>query len=154
MHAYFLDLSGGGDGALVRPRPQRRHETRLDDLGDGPERAGAVDGCEDEPAEPGVLAALDVDHAGEAHELRRGPADAEGAVLGGLEDELVGRRRADEDGRRAKEVRSVHAHVRLSHARPRRFLRLAARARSPRPPDGPTLLFRLHRRRTQSPAAC
>jgi len=58
-----------------------------------------------------LLAALDVDHAGEAHELRRGPADAEGAILGGLEDELVGRRRADEDGRRAKEVRSVHAHV-------------------------------------------
>ena len=58
-----------------------------------------------------LLAALDVDHAGEAHELRRGPADAEGAVLGGLEDELVGRWRADEDGRRAEEVRPVHAHV-------------------------------------------
>ena len=41
----------------------------------------------------------------------RGPADAEGAILGGLEDELVGRWRADEDGRRAKEVRPVHAHV-------------------------------------------
>ena len=44
--------------------------------------------------------------------------------------------------------------VRLSRARPRRFLRLAARARSPRPPDGPTLPFRYHRRRTQPPAAC
>ena len=109
--AYFLDLGGGGDGALVRPRAQRRHDARLDDLGDGPERAGAVDGAEDEAAEPGVLAAVDVDHAGDADELRRGPADAESAVLGAgrLQDELVGRRGADEHGRRAKEVRPVHA---------------------------------------------
>jgi hypothetical protein len=112
LHIYFLDLCGGGDGALrVRPRPQRRHNARLDDLRDGAERGGAVDGGEDEPAEPGVLAALHVDQAREADELGRGPADAEGAVLGGVEDELVGRRRADEDGRRAEEVRAVHAHV-------------------------------------------
>ena len=37
---------------------------------------------------------------------------------------------------------------------PARFLRLAARARSPCPPDGPTLPFRRHRRCTQPPAAC
>lgn len=111
LHAYFLDLSDGGNGALVRPRLQRRHDARLDGLRDGPERVGAVDGGEDEPAEPGVLAALDVDHAREADELRRGPADAEGALVAGLQDELVGRRRADEDGRRAEEVRPEHAHV-------------------------------------------
>ena len=78
----------------------RSAATSMDDLRDGPERAGAVDGGEDEPAEPSVLAAFHVDHAGEADELRRGPADAEGAVLGGLEDELVGPWRADGEPKR------------------------------------------------------
>jgi hypothetical protein len=103
--AHFLGLDGGGDGALARPRSQRRGHARLDSARDAPQRAGPVHRLDDAGTEPGVAGAVDVEDGRSADEIRRGPAHAE--AIGGLQHELVDRGRADEDRGGAKQVRPV-----------------------------------------------
>ena len=105
--AHLLGLDSGGDGALVRPRSQRRGHARLDGARDAPQRAGPVHRLDDAGAEPGVAGAVDVEDGRNADEIRRGPAHAE--AVGGLQHELVGRGRAHEDRGRAEQVRPVQA---------------------------------------------